>query len=123
MSGLPQTRTFTVNSCNPNVAGNCTKYTVPNLTQVTQSVKVASNGTYRYPWDNLVDVRLVRVFQTEKLRIEPTLDLYNLFNNNAITSRVTTVAAPVPPATTSAANAGRPSAIVMGRILRLGWHM
>src|SRR5205814_267795 len=52
-TGLAQTRTFTVNSCNPSIAGNCTKYTVPNLTQVTQSVKVAANGAYRYPWVNL----------------------------------------------------------------------
>jgi hypothetical protein len=122
-TGLPQTRTYTINSCNPNVAGNCTPYTVPNLGQTTQSVKVAASGAYRYPWVNLVDLRFVRVFQTEKLRIEPTLDLYNIFNNNSITSRVTTIAAPVPPATTAPADTGRPSAIVMGRVLRVGWHM
>jgi hypothetical protein len=122
-TGLPQTRTFTVSSCAGTAASPCTPYKVLNLNQVSETVKVAASGAYRYPWVNLIDLRFVRVFQTEKVRIEPTLDLYNVFNNNAITSRVTSIAAPVPPATTSPADTGRPSAIVMGRILRVGWHM
>ncbi len=101
-TGLPQGRSYTVGTAQ-----------VPGLTQVTQSVKVAAAGAYRYPWVNLVDLRLVRVFQLEKLRIEPTLDLYNAFNNNAITSQVTTIGSSL----------GRPSAIVMGRVLRAGWHL
>ena len=98
-SGLPQTRVYVV-----------TTSVVPGLTQVNQNVQVAERGEYRYPWVNLVDLRLTKSFQAGRARIEPTLDLYNVFNNNAVTSAVTTLGASL----------GRPSAIVMGRLLRLG---
>ncbi len=101
-TGLPQTRTYSVGTS-----------IVPNLTQVTQNVQVAKRGDFRYPWVNLVDLRFVKVFKTESIRMEPTLDLYNLFNNNAVTSAVTTIGTSL----------GRPSAIVMARIVRFGWHM
>ena len=83
---------------------------VPGLTQVTQNVQVAERGEYRYPWVNLVDLRLTRQFQYRGLRLEPTVDLYNIFNNNAVTNAVTTIGSSL----------GRPSAIVMGRLLRVG---
>lgn len=102
MSGLPQTRTYSV-----------TTAIVPGLTQVTQNVQVATRGEYRYPWVNLVDLRLVKVFKLENARLEPTVDLYNIFNNNAITNAVATVGSSL----------GRPTAIVMGRLLRFGWHI
>jgi hypothetical protein len=98
-SGLPQNRTFTV-----------TTTQVPGLTQVTQSVKVAAAGDFRYPWQNLVDIRLVKVIKAGGGRFEPTIDVFNLFNNNAITNQVTTVGGSL----------GRPSAIVMGRLVRIG---
>jgi carboxypeptidase family protein len=98
-SGLPQQRIYTV-----------TTSVVPGLTQVTQNVQVAQRGDYRYPWVNLVDVRLVKVFKTGSARFEPTIDLYNVFNNAAVTNAVTTIGASL----------GRPSAIVMGRLLRIG---
>jgi Carboxypeptidase regulatory-like domain len=101
-SGLPQTRVYTV-----------TTSVVPGLTQVTQNVQVAERGEFRYPWVNLVDLRVARTFTIGKTRIEPTLDLFNVFNNNAVTSAVTTVGPSL----------GRPSAIVMGRLLRLGGRM
>jgi hypothetical protein len=34
---------------------------------------------------------VARTFTIGKTRIEPTLDLFNMFNNNAVTSAVTTV--------------------------------
>ncbi|MCC7127131.1 MAG: TonB-dependent receptor [Acidobacteria bacterium] len=98
-SGLPQPRTYVVTTAD-----------VPGLTQVTQTVKVAPRGEFRYPWVNLVDLRLTRSFRLGTASVEPTLDLYNVFNNNAVTSANTTVGASL----------GRPSAIVMGRLLRLG---
>jgi len=101
-TGLPQQRNYTV-----------TTGIVPGLTQVTQVVQVAPRGQFRYPWVNLVDLRLVRIFQFENTRIEPTLDLYNVFNNNAVTNAVTTIGSSL----------GRPSSIMMGRLLRVGWHM
>jgi hypothetical protein len=98
-SGLPQGRSFTV-----------TTTQVPGLTQVTQSVKVAPTGEFRYPWTNLVDLRLSKSFKTGNTRFEPILDVFNIFNNNAITNAVTTVGGSL----------GRPSAIVMGRLFRVG---
>jgi hypothetical protein len=98
-TGLPQTRVFVV-----------TTSVVPGLTQVTQNVQVAQRGDFRYPWVNLVDLRLARSFPLRSMRFEPTIDLYNVFNNNAVTSAVTTIGSSL----------GRPSSIVMGRLLRLG---
>jgi carboxypeptidase family protein len=98
-TGLPQSRTYTV-----------TTSVVPGLTQVTQSVQVAPRGDFRYPWQNLVDIRFVKVFRTGNIRIEPTVDVFNLFNNNAVTSAVTVVGSSL----------GRPSSIVMGRLVRIG---
>ena len=98
-TGLPQTRTYTV-----------TTALVPGLTQVTQNVQVAQRGDFRYPWVNLVDLRFVKVFRSGSSRFEPTLDVFNVFNNNAVTSAVTTIGSSL----------GRPSAIVMGRLFRVG---
>ena len=70
-SGLPQTRTFVV-----------TTTQVPGLTQVTQNVQVAERGEFRYPWVNLLDLRVARVFHLGGARFEPTADLFNMFNNN-----------------------------------------
>jgi hypothetical protein len=83
---------------------------VPGLTQVTQNVKAAPAGDFRYPWVNLVDIRLMKVFKFGSKKFEPTIDLYNLFNNNAITSANTTIGPSL----------GLPSAIVMGRLVRIG---
>jgi hypothetical protein len=98
-SGLPQTRTFVV-----------TTTQVPGLTQVTQNVQVAERGEFRYPWVNLLDLRFTKVFRFGNTRFEPTADVFNVFNNNAVTNAVQTVGTSL----------GRPSAIVMGRLLRLG---
>jgi hypothetical protein len=77
---------------------------------VTQNVQVAPRGDFRYPWQNLVDIRFVKVVKAGNLRIEPTLDVFNLFNDDAITNAVTIVGGSL----------GRPSAIVMGRLVRIG---
>ncbi len=98
-TGLPQTRIFVV-----------TTSIVPGLTQVTQNVQAAPRGEFRYPWQNLVDLRLTKSFKAGSTRFEPTVDLFNIFNNNAVTSGNTTIGTSL----------GRPSAIVMGRLLRLG---
>ncbi len=99
-SGLPQGRSYTV-----------TQAIVPGLTQVTQSILVAPPGQFRYPWQNLMDLRFSRVFHyRERIRMEPLVDLYNIFNSSAITSAVTTIGPSL----------GKPSNIDMGRLLRLG---
>jgi Carboxypeptidase regulatory-like domain len=98
-TGLPQSRTYTI-----------TTSIVPGLTQVTQNVQVAPRGDFRYAWQNLVDIRFVKVVKAGTLRLEPTVDVFNLFNDSAVTSAVTTVGSSL----------GRPSAIVMGRLVRIG---
>jgi hypothetical protein len=99
-SGLPQSRTY-----------NVTQSIVPGLTQVTQSVLAAAPGAFRYPWQNLLDLRISRVFKfRERIGIEPIMDLFNTFNASAITSEVTTIGSSL----------GKPSNIDMGRLFRLG---
>jgi Carboxypeptidase regulatory-like domain len=98
-TGLPQARTFTV-----------TTSVVPGLTQVTQNVQVVPRGDFRYPWQNLVDLRVTKVWKRNGVRVEPTIDVFNLFNDSAVTNAVTTVGSSL----------GRPSAIVMGRLVRVG---
>jgi hypothetical protein len=104
-SGLPQSRTLSL-----------TKAIDPTLTTgQSQSVLVASPGTYRYPWQNLLDLRLSRSFSLfkERLRFEPVADLFNLFNSSAITSQSTTI---------NATNSNKlvPSAIDFGFVSRFG---
>ena len=73
-------------------------------------MQVVPRGEYRYPWQNLVDLRLVKAVQRGGVRFEPTPDLFNIFNDNAVTNAVTTVGSSL----------GRPSAIEMGRLVRVG---
>ena len=98
-SGLPQTRTYVVTTAQ-----------VPGLTQVTQNVQVAERGEFRYPWVNLLDLRMAKTFRFGNAQFEPTADVFNVFNNNAVTTAVQTIGSSL----------GRPSAIVMGRLVRLG---
>jgi len=98
-TGLPQQRIFVV-----------TTTTVPGLTQVTQNVQAVERGVYRYPWQNLVDLRIMKAFTYGSTRFEPSVDIFNVFNNNAVTSAVMTVGSSL----------GRPSSIVMGRLFRIG---
>ncbi len=99
-SGLPQSRTY-----------NVTQAIVPGLTQVTQAVLVAPPGAYRYPWQNLLDLRFSKIFHIgERVQIEPIADLFNVFNCSAVTSAVTTIGPSLL----------RPSGIDFGRLLRLG---
>lgn len=97
--GLPQTRTYVV-----------TTAVVRGLTQVNQNVQAAPRGEYRYPWINLVDIRFAKKFRSGGVSFEPTLDVFNLFNNNAVTNANQTIGASLL----------RPSAIVMGRLFRVG---
>ena len=61
---------------------------VPGLTQVTQNVQVAERGEFRYPWVNLLDLRVAKTSACGNARFEPTADLFNVFNNNAVTNAI-----------------------------------
>jgi hypothetical protein len=100
--GLPEARTYTV-----------TRADVPGLTQVTQSVKVAASGAYRLPPQNLLDLRFSRTIKAGGFEIEPTADVFNVLNTNAVTAEVTTVGSSLL----------TPSGIDFGRLWRLGVHV
>lgn len=101
-TGQPLTRNYTV-----------TRTIVPNLTQVTQSVNLVPRGEYRLKNNNLVDLRLAKIFKVKGTRLEAIADLYNIFNSNATVSEVTTVGPSL----------GTPSEILQARFLRLGIQM
>jgi hypothetical protein len=52
----------------------------------------------------------MKVFTYGTTRFEPSVDIFNLFNNDAVTNAVTTVGSSL----------NRPSSIVMGRLFRVG---
>jgi hypothetical protein len=98
-TGLPLARTYTV-----------TRAVVPGLVQVNQSVKVVPTGTYRLQNNNLLDMRLGKIIRARGVRLQPIVDIFNLLNSNATTGEVTTIGPSL----------GKPSAILDGRMLRIG---
>ena len=99
-TGQPLRRTFTV-----------TRALVPNLTQVNQLVSLAEAGAVRRESVTLFDLRLSKRFRIGTAKtMEPTLDLYNLLNENAAISEVETVGPAL----------GRISRNVDGRTIRFG---
>ena len=64
---------------------------VPGLTQVTQNVQVAERGEYPLSvGEPAGPARWRSRSRVGGTRLEPTIDLYNVFNNNAVTNAVTT---------------------------------
>jgi hypothetical protein len=90
-----------------------TRTIVPNLTQVSQSVALVPRGDVRLKNNQLVDLRLAKIFEVKVVRLEAIADIYNLLNSNATTGEVTTVGPSL----------GRPSGILNGRMLRVGIQM
>ena len=56
--------------------------TTTALTQVTQSLVVEPRATPRLPDVNLVDLTVKKSLKVQRLRMTPTLDLFNIFNSN-----------------------------------------
>jgi len=83
---------------------------VPTLTRSSQTVRLEPNDVNRYPSRNLVDVRFGRVFRFGGRRIEPFVDLYNLFNVNTVLSEVTTIGTSL----------GTVSSTINPRLIRVG---
>ena len=86
--------------------------TVP-LTQVTQRLRVEPRGTTRLPDTRMVDLSLKKVINAGKTRIEPGVDLFNVFNAAPIQLRITQLGPTY----------GRPSRILAGRMLRFSLSM
>jgi hypothetical protein len=101
--GYPLQRTFTV-----------TRTLVPNLTQVTQSVQLAPRGEFRRGNLALMDVRFSKsISMPGGVRVEPLMEVYNLFNNNSTITEVEVVGP----------NLGFPTETVLPRVLKLGVKM
>lgn len=80
------------------------------LTQVTQSLVVQPRASTRLPDVDLVDLTFKKSFRFQRARIQPTLDLFNIFNSNSIQARTTILG----PAYLRASN------IVLGRMVKFG---
>lgn len=80
------------------------------LTQVTQSLVVQPRASTRLPDVDLVDLTFKKSFRFQRARIQPTLDLFNIFNSNSIQARTTILG----PAYQRASN------IVLGRMVKFG---
>jgi Carboxypeptidase regulatory-like domain len=97
-SGFPENTTVLVNAA-----------TVA-LTQVSQSILVEPRATTRLPDVDLTDMSFRKTFRFGRLKAEPVLDAYNLFNASPTTSRTTQLG----PAY------GRVVTIVRGRLIKFG---
>jgi hypothetical protein len=81
------------------------------LTQVSQSIVVEPRGTTRLPDVNLLDVSLKKTLKfANHFTAQPSLDVFNVLNSNAIQAR-TTILGPA---------YGRAANIVSGRIVKFG---
>ncbi len=83
---------------------------VPGLTQGSVTVKLVPTGEYRLETFNLLDLRFAKVFKVRGASLEAVVDLFNTLNANAPTGEVQTWGSSL----------GRPSAIVDGRLVRVG---
>jgi len=98
--GYPLQRSFTV-----------TRTQVPNLTQVNQTVQLASRGEFRRDPLALLDLRFSKSFEMRGgLKVEPLLELYNALNNNSTITEVEVVGP----------NLGFPTETVLPRVLKVG---
>jgi hypothetical protein len=59
------------------------------LTQVSQSIVVEPSGTNRLPNITMVDMNLKKIMRFGRSRIEPRVDVFNIFNVAGITSETT----------------------------------
>lgn len=97
-----------------NTTVNVTNATVA-LTQGNTAVRIQPRGTTRLPNNNIVDMRVSKKLQfgENKLSFEPALDMFNLFNTNAVQDRGTQLGPTYL----------RPNSILRARMVRLGFQM
>lgn len=73
-SGLPITRTWTINPCSASITTNCLRQSV--------SVNAETRGSVELPKLTVIDMRLGRFFKVGTNKIDVSFDLYNLANAN-----------------------------------------
>jgi hypothetical protein len=92
-----------------------TRYSVnsaiaPGLTAATLLVTLSEPGSSYYDAVHQLDVSLGKTFRTRGVRITPKVDLFNALNVSTVTSEVITFGPTL----------GRPTGILMGRLIRFG---
>jgi hypothetical protein len=80
------------------------------LTQVSQSIVVEPSGTSRLPNITMVDMNLKKLMRFGRSRIEPRVDVFNIFNVAGITSETTQLGP----------SYGNAIEILGGRLIKLG---
>ncbi|MGH9333352.1 MAG: TonB-dependent receptor plug domain-containing protein, partial [Vicinamibacteria bacterium] len=86
---------------------------VPELTRTSESIRLERNDDNRYDGVTMLDLRVGRAFPMGQWRLEPFLDLYNLFNANTVLNEVTTLGP----------NLGQVSSTINPRVVRIGFKM
>jgi hypothetical protein len=99
-SGVPKVRT-----------GSFNRTQVPNLSRPSQTVRLEESGDTRYERVMLLDLRFGRVFRAGRYRIEPFVDLYNVFNANTVLAEGTIY---------TSTSLGVATETVMARFFKLG---
>ena len=104
---------FTNTSGVPKVpTGSYNRALVPGLTRASQTLRLEKSGDTRYDRIQLLDLRLGRVFRVgNQFRIEPFVDVYNLFNANTVVLEGTIV---------NSTSYGVATDTLMSRLLKLG---
>lgn len=88
--------------------------TTQALTQGNTDVRIAPRGTNRLPNNNILDMSVKKEFRIgERLKLEPTLDMFNLTNGNSVQNRVTQLGPTY----------HRANSILRGRMWRLGFSV
>jgi hypothetical protein len=74
-SGLPITRTWSINACSATITTNCLRQSVNNI-------NAEPRGSVELPKLMIADMRLGRFFKFGANRLDVSFDLYNLTNAN-----------------------------------------
>ena len=91
--------------------GSFNRAVVPTLSRPSQTVRLEESGDARYDRVMLLDLRFGRIFRAGNLRIEPFLDLYNVFNANTVLAEGTIY---------TSTSLGVATETVMARFIKLG---
>ena len=77
-SGLPITRTWSINACSTSITTNCLRQAV--------TVNAETRGSYELPKLTIIDLRVGRSFRVNTNKFDVSIDWYNLTNANTVYS-------------------------------------
>lgn len=106
-TGKPEARTYNI------TRAMVSQQTGKSLTLSGITVPMAAFSTDKLPNTTLADISLRRPIKLERYKFDPRLDIFNLFNFNTITNRITDVSGVY----------HRVSELLTGRMFRLGFNL